>query len=226
HAMEVAKELGIKKVFIPPNPGILCAEGLLSSDLIADFVKPLLCNFDDKAEENISMVWEDLNVQAERWFESEDIPSQNRKVNWTADLRYRGQNFELPIPFEVNEFGTREIEQLRAAFDNAHEIAYGYAQPGETVELVNVKVKLSGVLTKPSLFKLPESEEGTPVSERMVCFGNEQWISTKIYRRLDLAPGQSLVGPAIIEQMDSVIVVFPEDIATVDSWGNLLININ
>ena len=226
HAMEVAKELGIKKVFIPPNPGILCAEGVLSSDFIADFVKPLLCNFDDKAEENISMVWEDLNVQAERWFESEDIPSQNRKVNWTADLRYRGQNFELPIPFEVNEFGTREIEQLRAAYDNAHEIAYGYAQPGETVELVNVKVKLSGVLTKPSLFKLPESEEGTPVSERMVCFGNEQWISTKIYRRLDLAPGQSLVGPAIIEQMDSVIVVFPEDIAKVDSWGNLLININ
>ena len=49
---------------------------------------------------------------------------------------------------------------------------------------------------------------------------------TKIYRRLDLAPGQSLVGPAIIEQMDSVIVVFPEDIAKVDSWGNLLININ
>ena len=67
----------------------------MSSDLIADFVKPLLCNFDEKAKENISMVWEDLNVQAERWFESEDIPSQNRKVNWTADLRYRGQNFEL-----------------------------------------------------------------------------------------------------------------------------------
>ena len=60
----------------------------------------------------------------------------------------------------------------------------------------------------------------------MVCVGNEQWMSTKIYRRLDLGPGQSLVGPAIIEQMDSVIVVFPEDIAKVDSWGNLLININ
>ena len=57
HAMEVAKELGIKKVFIPPNPGILCAEGLLSSDLIADFVKPLLCNFDERAKENISIVW-------------------------------------------------------------------------------------------------------------------------------------------------------------------------
>ena len=226
HAMEVAKELGIKKVFIPPNPGILCAEGLLSSDLIADFVKPILCRFDESVIQNITLVWQDLNNQAVKWFQSEDVSDENRKTTWVADLRYEGQNFELSIPFEFDKFGKSEIEQLRSAFDEAHEVAYGYAQPNEYVELVNIKVKLSGVLAKPSLPKLAVSVDAKPISERKVCFQKGEWMETKVYRRLDLSRGQSLTGPAIIEQMDSIIVVFPGDIARVDDWGNLLVNIS
>tara|TARA_Y100000588_G_scaffold388859_1_gene490096 strand:+ start:4034 stop:6088 length:2055 start_codon:yes stop_codon:yes gene_type:complete len=225
HAMEVARELGVKRVFIPPNPGILCAEGLLGSDLIADFVQPALAPFDANIGGSLEEARLNLNERAEDWFSSEVIEQANRRTSWAADLRYEGQNFELSIPFNFEQFDQTNIKKLRSAFDKAHEVAYGYCQPNEPAELVSIRVKLIGVLEKPPIPRLGLMGEAKPISRRKVSYGQSVWIETPIYHRDDLAPGQSLKGPAIIEQMDSVLLVFPRDRALVDIWGNLIVTL-
>lgn len=225
HAIDVANDLGIKKVFIPPNPGILCAEGLLGSDLIADLVQPALSRFDEKAFINLTSAQSSLRKRAEDWFNSESVDKKDRVEVWSADLRYAGQNFELSIPFDIRIFDENSALGLRTAFDDSHEVAYGYSQSDEPVELVGMRVKLVGVLSKPPLTKIELSSSATSVGTRKVSFGKDMWFDTPIYRRDSLSKEYTLEGPAIIEQMDSMLLVFPGDQAKTDEWGNLVIDL-
>ena len=100
HAVDVAKDLGIKKVFIPPNPGILCAEGLLGSDLVADLIQPSLAPFDNNIFQSLNLAKSNLDKRAGDWFEAESVDIESQGQGWSADLRYTGQNFELAIAFD------------------------------------------------------------------------------------------------------------------------------
>ena len=224
HATDVARELGIARIIVPPNPGILCAEGLLDSDLATDFVEARLLKFDPSSLRGLNAVLRSVGRQVEAWFAREKVAKQARHVAWSADLRYAGQNFELPVALSGAVLDAAAIAAVRAGFDSAHEQAYGFAQPGETVEFVSLRAKLRATLPKPAATKLGAAPPGMPVGMRRVAFARRKWTDTPVYRRADLAPGQSITGPLIIEQMDSTTPVFPGDLCTVDAWGNLVID--
>jgi N-methylhydantoinase A len=223
HATDVARELGIRRIIVPPNPGILCAEGLLDSDLATDFVEARLLRFESAALRALNAVIRSMRKQVDTWFRREKIAAQARHVAWSADLRYAGQNFELAVPLAGGPLDAAAIEAVRAAFDRAHERAYGFAQADETVEFVSLRAKLRATLPKPMPTKLAARPPGTPCGTRRVAFARNSWADAPIHRRADLAPGQALIGPTIIEQMDSTTPVFPGDVCTVDAWGNLII---
>jgi N-methylhydantoinase A len=225
HAADVAVDLGIKRIFIPPNPGILCAEGLLGSDLVADFVQPSLASFDADAAQTLNAARTALQVRAEQWFRDESVVPADQQAAWSVDLRYAGQNFELSIPFDASAFDAHKAAALREAFDLEHERAYGFAQADESAEIVSMRIKLTGVLAKPPLPVFEASVPATPVGHRAVTFSKDNVHDTPVYRRDDLHSGQALIGPAIIEQMDSMLVLFPDDRASVDRWGNLVIDL-
>ena len=223
HAVDVAKDLGIKKVFIPPNPGILCAEGLLGSDLVADLIQPSLAPFDNNIFQSLNLAKSNLDKRARDWFEAESVDIESQGQGWSADLRYTGQNFELPIAFDNDQFDQDAALGLRRAFDQAHEAAYGYNQSDEPVELVGMRVKLTGALSKPPLPKIKSGPCLNSVGSRKVLFAKGIWCETPIYRRDAIPKEQGFEGPAIIEQMDSMLLVFPGDRAEIDEWGNLII---
>ncbi len=225
HATDVARELGIRRVIIPPNPGILCAEGLLNSDLVADFVQAGLVPFGDGALVSLNRIGAELAERAEAWFVAEKVAVADRRAAWAVDLRYKGQNFELSIAAATAPFDAKALAALRRDFDAAHERAYGFAQPDEPVEAVGVRVKLTGVLEKPELAKLPQRPEAKPYETRRTAFARDAWHDTPVFRRGELASGQVLAGPAIVEQMDSTTPIFPGDIARVDPWGNIVIDL-
>jgi N-methylhydantoinase A len=225
HAADVAHELGIKRIFIPPNPGILCAEGLLGSDLVADLVQPSLASFDVEAPETLNSARAVLEQRAEAWFLDESVAPTDQRGAWSVDLRYAGQNFELSIPFDATAFDSTKTAALRQAFDAEHERAYGFAQADEPMEIVSMRVKLTGVLSKPPLPKVEGSAPAKPVGSRPVTFGKDEVCEAPIYRRDSLNSSQNLIGPAVIEQMDSMLLLFPDDRATVDRWGNLVIDL-
>ena len=223
HAVDVAKDLGIKKVFIPPNPGILCAEGLLGSDLVADLIQPSLAPFDNNIFQSLNLAKSNLDKRARDWFEAESVDIESQGQSWSADLRYTGQNFELAIAFDNDQFDQDAALDLRRAFDKAHEVAYGYSQSDEPVELVGMRVKLTGALSKPPLPKIKSGPCLNSVGSRKVLFAKGIWCETPIYRRDAIPKEQGFEGPAIIEQMDSMLLIFPGDRAEIDEWGNLII---
>ncbi|MFI4987910.1 MAG: hydantoinase/oxoprolinase family protein [Alphaproteobacteria bacterium] len=225
HAAETARELEIKQIIIPPSPGILCAEGLLNSDLATDFVQASLIALDERSAADLNGVRAALGKQCEAWFAREGIAAVDRREAWAADLRYRGQNFELSIPFDFAAFDAAGCAALVERFHAAHDRAYGFSQAGEPVELVSMRVKLVGVLDKPTLPELEARAPALPQGKRRVCFADGTWHEAPIFRRSELASGQLLAGPAIVEQMDSTTPIHPGDRARVDRWGNLIIEL-
>ena len=226
HAPDIVRELGIGRVIVPPNPGILCAEGLLGSDLIADFVQATLLRFDEAGPEKLNTARESLVAQAADWFRREDVADGDRLMAWSVDMRFVGQNFELTVPFDGEPFDPARAATLRADFYTAHDRAYGFALEDEPIEIVSMRVRLTGLLPKPTLPELEPGDPGAPVAERRVAFASADWHATPVYRRADLARDQTLDGPAIVEQMDSTVLLFPDDTGHVDAWGNLVIDLN
>ena len=223
HAVDVARELEIGTVIVPPNPGILCADGALASGLRNDFVRTLLLALDPAAVAAADGAREEIAVEAGAWFENEEIPGPRRSLEWTADLRYLGQNYEIQVPWNGRTFDRDAIAELAEAFHAAHELQYGFASAVEAIQLVSVKATAVGALSAPPIPRLEPGPDAVPTGERETVFEPGPALPSPLYRRSDLAPGQTVPGPAIVEQLDTTVIVFPGDRMRVDEWGNLVI---
>lgn len=225
HAVDVARELEIGTVIVPPNPGILCADGALSSDLRNDFVRTVLLPLDPDAGAAANDAHAEIAGAARKWFAGEGIPPPRRTLEWSADLRYVGQNYEIQVPWNGRELDRGAIAELAEAFHAAHERQYGFASGVETIQLVSVKAKAVGALPAPPVPRLGARPDAAPGGERETVFERGRARPSPVYRRSDLAPDQVVHGPAIVEQLDTTVIVFPGDRMRVDEWGNLVIGL-
>jgi len=232
HARDVAVSLGMKEMVVPAAPGIVCAQGLLVSDLKEDFVTSRRIALNAANVGILKETLQGLNVRAQTWFSSEKAPENGRRVQLVIDARYVGQNFELAVPVAegatLSESDVPDVAAMTAAFCSAHDQAYGYASDNDPIEIVNVRLSASA--------KLHKFEDRPPVSgsvgeptvrdTRQVYFDAETPVEARIYDRADLRPGQTVEGPAILEQMDTTTPVFPGDVAEMTPDGHLIITIN
>ena len=223
HAVDVARELEIGTVIVPPNPGILCADGALASGLRNDFVRTLLLALGPDAVPAVNRAREAIAAEAQTWFASEGIPDRQRSLEWSADLRYLGQNYEIQVPWSGRKLDRGADTELAAAFHAAHERQYGFASEIETIQLVSVKAKAVGVLPATPIPRLAPAPGAVPCGERETVFERGRARASPVFRRSELAPEQVIHGPAIVEQLDTTVVVFPGDRMRVDAWGNLVI---
>ena len=223
HAVDVARELEIDTVIVPPSPGILCADGALASGLRHDFVRTLLLPLGNGAIPRTNGAREEIAAAAKEWFAGEGIPPGRRTLEWTADLRYLGQNYEIQVPWSGRKLDRALIAGLADAFHAAHEQQYGFSSPVEAIQLVSVKAKAVGDLPAPPIPRLAPAPDAAPCGERRTVFERGRSRTCPVYRRSDLAPGQTVHGPAIAEQLDTTVIVFPGDRMRVDGWGNLVI---
>jgi len=227
HAARLAKELEMRRVLVPRNPGILCAMGLLLTDLRADFASTRLTALDEGALGPMEAAFAALEAQAARWFEQEEIPEAARRVNRTVDMRYAGQNYELAVPVPEGAFGPATLAALAEGFAAAHKRMYGFVAEGEPVQLVTFRVEAIGKVRKAEF--RPKPLAGPDPAEALVG-QREVWlpeaggpVSVPVYARDRLLPGNRITGPAIAEQMDSTTVVLPGMAARVDAYDNLIL---
>ena len=225
-AIDVARQLGVARIIVPPHPGILCAEGLLNCDMVSDFVKSALVPADQDAVAELNQAREELLSLASDWFVEEGVPSAQRSLSWTVDMRYRGQNFEIGVESSGDVFDPSACARLVQAFHMAHERTYGFASTAEAVEVVNLKLKAVMVLDKPPLATWDLTAVGNPHAARDVVFDGGERVETPVFRREELGRDQVVEGPAIIEQLDSTSLVFPGDTGRIDAWGNLVIELS
>ena len=231
HARDVAISLGINELLIPASPGIVCAQGLVVSDLKEDFVNSQRFSLDDTGSEKLTVALSELLTRAEQWFEQEQAQQFEHELEFSVDARYIGQNFELSVPIAngsmLDTSHVPDAKQLHSAFCSAHETAYGYASNDDLVEIVNVRLSARARLYQDAKTATATETlaQPQPREQRPVYFSADQPTDTQIYARADLAPGYCINGPAIIEQLDTTIPVYPEDRVEVTADGHLIITI-
>ncbi|MEJ0070952.1 MAG: hydantoinase/oxoprolinase family protein [Pseudomonadota bacterium] len=223
HATDVARTLGIAEILVPPAPGILCAQGLVVSDLKEDFVRTARTALDDRERPLMLAKLADLRADAAHWFGVERVEPADRTTAVTFDMRYVGQNFELAV-----DIGTADplpdAAALRRLFFAAHERSYGFFNEHDPVEIINYRLVARGRLRRPEAPRHePATGEPVPLERRLVWFDADAPVDTPVYDRAQLAPGHRITGPAVIEQLDATTLVYPRDRMTVDPVLNLLI---
>ncbi|MDE0001889.1 MAG: hydantoinase/oxoprolinase family protein, partial [Rhodospirillaceae bacterium] len=225
HAVEVARELGMHRIVVPPSPGILCAEGAMSAPLSIEFVTTLLAPLDLEELDALARAGAELGAKVSEWFESECVPGSQQRTIWTVSARYFGQNYELALPADLSASRESLLAGIEAAFHSAHERNYGFCSPNEPIQLVNLSVKALGELQRPSLPVLPTTPLPEPVCCRETLFSAGERRLTPVYDRTGLVDGQVIAGPAIVEQMDATVLIFPDNECVVDRWGNIIITL-
>ena len=227
HAARLARELDIGRILVPRNPGILCALGLLLTDLRADFATTRLQTLAAAALPEVESAFATLHGRADAWFEAEGIPAAERRLGRTVDMRYAGQNYELPVPVPDGPITLATLDLLADGFAAAHRRMYGFVAEGEPVQLVTFRAEASGLVRK-AAFR-PRPERGADASAALAG-QREVWlpeaagfVACPVYDRAKLDAGNRISGPAIIEQMDATTVVLPGMLARVEPYLNLIL---
>lgn len=232
HAAALAQEIGISTVLVPQTPGLLCALGLLASDLKHDAFQTFISPLDDLDPADISRLHGRMEAAGDATLAAQGVPPDRRLHLRSADLRYLGQEYYLNVPVPSGEVRRADLPALARAFHEMHQRAYGHSAPEEPVELVNLRVASVGRVDKPRLAPgaghpgAPGPEAAAAAAVRPVYFEEVgDFAATPVYQRGHLPPGTRLSGPVVVEQLDTTTIIHPGMSAFIDPAGNLLITI-
>ena len=227
HACEVAKELGMKEVLVPPHPGTLCSLGLLLADTKFDLSRTMVLAAVPENIREMARQFRSMTQQGNALLDKEGIPADRRQFQYFLDMRYLRQNFEISIQVPTGEMTEKVLQQVLTNFHLEHKRNYGYSKEDAIVQVVNYRLSAIGIIDKPELKpeQVPlEIEMPAPIAHRQVLFqGQDGYINTPVYWREDFVPGQTILGPCICEQMDTTLVVPKGWTLCVDGYHNLKI---
>ena len=227
HAVQMAQEMGIRKVLIPPAPGVLCALGLLTADIKKSYVRTALTPYDKATPEMLNTVLGSLMEQGNAWLDAEKVPQERRSFRNVAEMRYVGQNYELQVEIISGTITQADLDKMKEDFFKAHEMNYGYYNPKAPVQFVNFRSEAIGEVQKPHLAELTDimdDLEKAVIDRRDVYFEETGLTRCPVYDRAKFGRRARVDGPCIVEQMDSTTVIPPNTWFEVDIHGNLVVN--
>jgi N-methylhydantoinase A len=230
HANGLARELSMPTVLIPMSPGVTSALGLLVSDIKHDYVRTYMRQTDKVDFQKLNQLYQQLETQASQVLSEEGVVGDDVRFLRFIDMRYVGQSYELKIDVPQGDLRIGDELNLNAAFFKAHEQAYGYADTTEPTEVVSLRLTAIGAIRRPELSQLEQGEqdsEDAVKGERDVYFSEVgKMVRCKVYSRYLLKGANKVVGPAIVEEIDSTVVIHPNYFADIDAYGNILIREN
>jgi N-methylhydantoinase A len=224
HACDLADSLGMRRVLVPLFPGVLSAYGMLVAPVSTDASQSLLVTADELVSEpgHLKTALESLKVRVGEVLRRERVGQPT--LSAALDMRYRGQSYELSVPLELPA-GADELARGVQAFHALHEQRYGYAMPGERVEVVTVRMRGASPSASMALPQIASGGEDAALAytgKRNIWFDGGGSSETLVYARSRLLAGNRIVGPAVIEQYDSTTLLGLGWVALVDTWGNLV----
>ena len=225
HGGDLARQFGTPRLLIPRHPGILCAIGLLATDLQYDFARTRLQRAPDYDLTAIAETYAALRADARATLDAEAVPADRRRLTRSADLRYARQGVEITVEFPGDAVDATAVARLVDDFHALHERLYTFADRTAPVEIVNLRVTATGVMDKFEMTALEAVTDGTPApraGERRVHLGGG-FATVPVYRREALLAGHAVAGPAIVDQLDTTTVVLPGQTAVTDRYGSLSI---
>ena len=223
HSCELAQELRIPRVLVPPNPGILSALGVAIADVIKDYSGTVMLRGNAVSRDRLEESFKSLEDQARDEIGQEALDTDHLRAQRSLDVRYVGQSYELNVDYPDRR---RDLgKAVGDAFHRAHRQRFGYSDPTEPVEIVNLRLKMVVPVEKP----LPAAEDAAGDSPREAQVGKARVVfregafDTSLYLRDRLHCGNRFAGPALVLQMDSTTVIPPGWIAEADGWRNLIL---
>ncbi|MBT6428553.1 MAG: hydantoinase/oxoprolinase family protein, partial [Rhodospirillaceae bacterium] len=222
HAAELAAELGIREVIVPPIPGGFSALGLVATDLKRDYVKTHFISLDQADTDAVSAAFSEMEASAQRMLRAAKIPEQDWVLERAADLRYGRQAYELTIPAQTGAVTTETLDQLARLFHEKHRQTYGHDNPDETIQLVNLRVTAIGRFENIELSYTGKTEGSSLKGSRSVWFRQGGRCDCAVHDCARLGIGTEVVGPAVIEAVDTTIVIPPGWRARMNPTGHIL----
>jgi N-methylhydantoinase A len=216
HACELASNLSMRGVMIPKNAGVLSAVGMTISDIVKDYSKSVLASVVNSDFNKFLKMLMPLVRIGKNEIRAEGIPENKIKTEKFLDMRYVNQSHEITLPFK---------KSFVEDFHQLHKRLYGYAGREYEVEVVNVRVRVTGKTKKPSFVKKSESmkKENGELLNVSRCFFNGKWMQANVYDRSSLSTGFSIKGPALIAEETSTTFLPPNYLCDVDAYENLII---
>ncbi len=221
HAAELADELGIRRIVVPRFPGNLSAVGLIGSDIRHDFARTVLADVRGVAPGFIREAGADLVAASRAALGREGFPDSDSRIECSADMRYRGQAFDLNIPFDPED---GVAPRLSADFEERYQQRYGHRRPGKPIDIVTLRVVATGVVARPKLADIPRQVDAISEAEkarRTVYFDGAWHRDCPVYERSRLGAGAEFAGPAVVEEYGSTTAIPPAWHAAFDPLGNI-----
>ncbi len=210
HACEIAAATGMTRVLVPPGPGLCSAFGALAAGVRIDAVRSVYLTDVRTTAEELGAIFAELERQARADFEAQGA-GEEPSIRRLAAMRYQGQNYEQEVPFPGHDFSAEALRAVYEEYGRLYESFYGYRLDGIPIEIVRLAVIATGEApTFPRLPGAPDVSGTGAAATREVFFPDTGFVATSIVRREALSAGDRLPGPAIVEFMDSTVVVPPD----------------
>ncbi len=224
-ATEVADFLGMETIISPPNPGNLCALGLHVSDVRRDYIRTIVRRQSTADVGEIIDTWKALAQEGTDDIRGEGIDEARIKIVYVADIRYFGEGHEVQVTIPPGLSDAEAVAYMWKQFHTVHDETFGFQYEGEQdVELVNLRIQAVGEQHRPQIAALADDRQPAASTRSRKAYWKEtDWVDCPIFDRQSLAVGQSVTGPAIIEEYGSTTVVPRNWAATGDEYGNLIL---
>lgn len=219
----LARDLRLSQIIVPPTPGVLAAFGGLIADIRSDFIRTAFVEVDREGVAVLQGHANALTETATRWLAEEQRHGGAGQLTWSADMRYRGQSYEIEVALDRAWIDAGDTAAIAEAFHREHRRVYEYADTKAPVQVVNVRAVISAPTPQPKTARVtPRPRAVSPVAATRV-YVDGRWHEAGIYDRVKLSAGDHFAGPAIVRQDDCTTCLVAGYRAEVDGNGNLII---
>ena len=228
-AANISRELGVPLAIIPPGPGNFSALGMLMVDVVHDYARTHITGLVDMDPAQANQVYTELAAQGQAALASDGFGADQQQYLPSAEMRYRGQEHTVNIPLPDVTLSTDDIPLITERFHAAHLQQYGHSMMQDPIEIVTLRLRAVGLLPRPDLARADPGSGDLAAASRGSRMVYDRTTSSEIeyqvYDRMKLGAGDSLSGPAIVEEPSSTTMVHTGDTLTVGDYGELQIRI-
>lgn len=221
----LARELGMKRVIVPPSPGVLSALGGLTADVRNDFTETA---YYDLVPANTAWMNEtigQLTDKAHRWMVEEQHYEGTPAYHASGEMRYRGQSFEIEVAIDPAALANGDVTAVAEAFHAEHQRLYGHADPEAPIQVIAINLVVTGHSAKPTLPRSTPKPHAVTSAKTITAWLDGAQAEVALFARTDLTPGAIFSSPCMIAQDDTTTIVPAGFAGTVDGHGNLILTL-
>ncbi len=229
HTGVLAEALGIPRVIVPQASSVFCALGGLEADMKYDYVQTYLAKTSELDLGHLLAAFDELRREGNGRLENDGVPSGARSYEYWLEMRYVGQHWEIPVPFNPGNGSEPQLAEMIDEFHRRHEMVHGYKLEDREAEIADIRLMAIG--KSPQLELPAKAIEGKDAAQalktqRQAYFGaGRGFIEVQVYDGTQLKPGNEITGPVIIELPHTTIVVYPGQQARMDARENIIVSV-